>query len=47
MNSEMSKTPQPKNSCSECGKAIFNDGGKCIKCLSTPVKKWFMCFPQH
>ena len=35
----MSKTPQPKNSCSECGKAIFNDGGKCVKCLSTPVKK--------
>ena len=39
MNSNMSKTPQPKNTCSDCGKEIYNEGGKCVKCLSAPVKK--------
>ena len=39
MKTEMSKTPNPKNECSECGKAIFNEGGKCVTCLVADTKE--------
>lgn len=39
MNSQKSKMISPKNTCSECSKKIFNQGGKCVSCMTKSIKE--------